>query len=95
MRLPQELLHYTYEDLSDQLRTLNRFSSESAEVLFKRGKRATIFDLIFSPPMRFVKFYIVKKGFLEGVPGFIVALMDAFYALLKYGKLWEIGRKEL
>ncbi len=92
-KLPEELLHYTYEDLYDQVQTINRFSSLSAKMLFDAGKRAGIINIIFNPLFRFIKFYFFKRGFLEGLPGLIVAFMEFFYTVLKYGKLWELQHK--
>jgi hypothetical protein len=44
----------------------------------------------------FVKMYIIKKGFLDGLIGFILSLLcSSFYTLMKYGKLWELEKNEI
>jgi hypothetical protein len=48
--------------------------------------------LLFNPPARFLKFYLVKRGFREGLPGLIVALLESYYVFMKYAKLWELSR---
>lgn len=89
-KLKGELLHYTYTGLSDQLNRLNRYSTTVAENMDKNGERASLLNIIVNPVTRFIKFYFLKKGFLEGRPGLIVAYIEAYYVFLKYAKLWEI-----
>jgi len=88
-RLCGELHHFTYENLAGQINSLNKLSSAAAEDLHKRGKRVRLIDLIFRPKVRFLKFYIIKKGYREGRSGFIVACIEAYDVFLKYAKLWE------
>ncbi len=90
-RLRSEILHYTYEDLTDQIRTLNRFSSISARVMFDAGKRARRIDMLIRPLVRFLRFYVLRRGFLDGRPGWIAAVIVSFGVFLKYSKLYELG----
>lgn len=91
-KLKGELYHYTYKNLSDQINRLNKYSGTLAENLYKAGERSNFFKIISNPILRFIKFYFVKKGFLEGFPGFIVAVIEAFYVFLKYIKLRELQK---
>lgn len=90
--LKAPLHHYTYNDISDQIFTLNRFSSISAQTHVDNGGHYSIFRLIFHPPFRFLRSYLLKCGFMDGVPGFIVAGSIAFATLTKYAKIWEIRK---
>jgi glycosyltransferase involved in cell wall biosynthesis len=83
------LYHYTYDDIDDHLRALNGLTEISARELALRGKHTRISDLLFRPFWRFFRFFIVRGGFREGVPGLFVAVTSAFYVFLKYAKLWE------
>ncbi len=89
-RLRGELFHYTYTDIEDQLATINRFSSISANTHDEEGRRVNVCDLIFRSIYRFVRGYVFKLGFLDGIPGLIVAKNVAFGTFAKYAKLWEI-----
>jgi glycosyltransferase involved in cell wall biosynthesis len=89
-RLRHPVWHYTYDDLRDHLETVNRFSTLTAQQKFMRGERFRWLDLIFRPPLHFLKGYILKRGFLDGTHGFVIALMCGYGAFLKYGKLWEL-----
>jgi glycosyltransferase involved in cell wall biosynthesis len=93
-RLEGELHHYTYSDISHQIRTLNSYSYQAARSLFEQGERASALKLVTRPIMRFIKWYFLKRGFLEGFPGFIVAILESYYVFQKYAKLWEFERSE-
>lgn len=92
-RIEAPLYHYTYTSLSDQVISLNNHSSIAAESLFKKGKDCSLLEIFTRPLARFCKFYVSKKGFLEGQSGLIVAVMETLYTFLKYAKLWELNRK--
>ena len=83
------LYHFTYDDLSDQIETLNRFSSISAHEKYSDGRRFRWSDLLFRPIWRFFKAYILKRGFLDGRAGFIIAAASSFGVLAKYAKIAE------
>lgn len=89
-RLKGDIFHYTYDDIDDQLTTLNRFSSISARTNDEEGHRISLFDLTIRPWFRFIRGYFLRMGFLDGVPGLIVARSVAFGTFAKYAKLWEM-----
>jgi hypothetical protein len=68
------------------------YSDVAAKALFAEGRRAGFRNLVLRPPFKFVKCYILKRGFLDGWPGFIIAATSAFYVLAKYVKLYELRR---
>lgn len=88
--LQGEILHYSYDDLSDHVHTLNRFSSILAGEHKARGRRFRWVSLLLRPPAEFLKKYLIKRGFLDGPQGFFVAAISAFYVFLKVAKLWEL-----
>ncbi len=89
-RLKGDLYHYTYDGIGDQIATLNRFSSISAGSYFNGGRRFRMIDLVLRPFYRFVRSYALKRGFLDGLPGFIISVSTAHGVFLKYSKLWEL-----
>ncbi len=93
-RLNGELQHYTYKNLAQQIQQLHRFSSISAEQDFARGKRVNLRHLLLNPILRMLKFYLVKRGFREGIAGLIVAINEGFYTFMKYAKLWELEHQQ-
>jgi len=91
-QLSGELLHFVYKNLSHQLQTVDSFSTITARVLESESKKFSLFKLLFRPPFKFFGMYVIKKGFMDGLPGFIIAVSSSFYVFLKYAKLWELGK---
>ncbi len=92
-RLRNPIWHYTYDDLSDQLRTVNRFSTITAQQRHVRGKTAGIADITLRPALRFFRGYFLQRGFLDGRHGFAIAVISSFGVFLKYAKQWELRLK--
>lgn len=91
--LKHEYLHYTYGDISDQIQTIDRYSKIAAEEMFTSGESFSLWKLLLHPPFRFVKEYLVKMGFRDGLPGLIIIVATMFYVFVKYAKLWELRNK--
>jgi len=73
---------------------MNRYSLNAAQDMLREGKRFSLFDLLLRPPARFVKEYLLKKGFLDGLPGLVIAVSTMYYVFAKYAKLWELEQKK-
>jgi glycosyltransferase involved in cell wall biosynthesis len=91
-RLSGCLYHYTYDDITDQVDTANRFSTIAASTMQREQYKFSCLDLLFRPLWRFFKGYFLKRGVLDGMTGFIIAVLNAFSVFLKYAKLWEISK---
>ncbi|MFQ5862625.1 MAG: glycosyltransferase family 2 protein [Candidatus Brocadiales bacterium] len=91
--LSRDLWHFSYDDISSQLVTVNKFTTIFAEQVQKEGTSFGLSSMIFRPVGRFFSMYFVKRGFLDGVPGLIIAVMGSMYSFLKYAKYWEIQNK--
>jgi glycosyltransferase involved in cell wall biosynthesis len=89
-RIEGELLHYSYRDLADQIERIQFFSDQAASGLVRDGVKFRIIDLVLRPPARFLRCYVLRAGFRDRMPGFIIAVASAFYVFLKYAKLWEL-----
>jgi hypothetical protein len=94
--LKNQYMHYTYGDISDQIQTIDKYSNIAAVDLFESGEKFSLFRLLFHPPFRFIKEYLFKSGFRDGLPGLIIIVSTMFYVFIKYAKLWEltISKKE-
>ncbi len=84
--------HYTYADISDQLKTIDNYSSTAASDMQTAGKPFSFLHLIGNPLCRFLRDYFLKRGFLDGFPGLVVAVNTMFYVFIKHAKLWELQR---
>ncbi|MFZ2854793.1 MAG: glycosyltransferase family 2 protein [Rhodocyclaceae bacterium] len=92
--LDGDLLHDSAETIAAYLGKQNRYTSLAAEAAFAAGKRASGAKLLLSPLVRFVKFYALRRGFLDGLPGFIHTVIGCFNSFSKYAKMIELQRKE-
>ena len=88
-----DLLHDSAEDVATYLAKQNRYSSLHAEALFQQGVRAGYLKLFLSPLSRFIKFYLIRLGFLDGGPGFAHVAIGCFAAFTKYAKLIELTNR--
>jgi glycosyltransferase involved in cell wall biosynthesis len=84
--LQANILHFTCDSLSEHLRTLDHYTTLSAEELVARKVPVPMWRLIFDPPWTFVKAYVFQRGFLDGFEGLVICYMAAFYTFLKYSK---------
>ncbi len=91
-RLNSPILHWVFHDLKDQVQTNNHYSTLGAEQLRARGQRFSLFFLITKPWVKFVETYFWKRGFLDGVPGFVIAVGAGYSIFLRWAKLWEAER---
>ena len=89
-RLQHEIRHYAYRDLSSHIATIDRYTTLAARQLQALHRRAGPLDLLVRPPVAFLRNYVLRRGCTQGVPGLVVSLMNAYYVLLKYAKLWEL-----
>lgn len=92
-RLRGDLLHASEDGLADYLDKQNRYTSLQAQALYARGKKAGLMTLILSPLLRFIKFYVLRRGFLDGLPGLVHISIGCFNSYMKYAKLIERQRR--
>jgi glycosyltransferase involved in cell wall biosynthesis len=89
-----DLMHDSYDDLAVYLERQNRYTTLQARRDFERGRKAGIFHLVFSPIVRFFKFYVFRLGFLDGMPGLLHISIGCMNSCIKYAKLIELHRTE-
>lgn len=89
-QLRAELQHYAYRDIAHHLRTMDRYTTLAAQQMFEEGRRASWPELLAHPVAAFLRNYVLRTGFAEGMPGLVISLMNAAYVGLKYAKLWEL-----
>ena len=89
-----DLLHHPYRDISHHLQTIDRYTTLAARQAAERGRRASALDVLVRPPIAFLRNYVLRRGFRDGAPGLVVSLLNSHYVLLKFAKLWELGRRD-
>jgi glycosyltransferase involved in cell wall biosynthesis len=89
-RLEGDLLHASAELLQAYLDKQNRYTTLQAEAMFARGERCSTGRMVASPVFRFIRFYFLRAGFLDGVPGLAHIAIGCFNSFCKYAKLREL-----
>lgn len=88
------IIHYSYMDIEDHFKKTIKYAELSAESYFRRGRKSSIFKILFNPVMSFIKLYILKGGILDGVQGLIAGVSAYVYSFLKYSMLWDKNRRD-
>ncbi len=92
--LAGDLLHHSAEQLDVYLTKQNRYTTLQAEALHKRGKRVGWRHIVLSPLLRFFKFYIVRRGFMDGLPGLVHVSIGCFNSFIKYSKAYALQQEQ-
>ena len=86
MRLPGDIQHYSFDSISDHLKTIDKFTEIGAQELIRKNKSFTIFSPLTHGSWLFFKIYILKRGFLDGFAGLVVATLSFMHVFIKYSK---------
>ncbi|HYY41585.1 MAG TPA: glycosyltransferase family 2 protein, partial [Pyrinomonadaceae bacterium] len=92
--LAGDLLHYTVRDAAEHHRMIGeRYAPLAARKLFDEGRRTTPFKVATVGAATFVRNFILKGGFRDGLAGYAIARFAAQHAFLKYLMLWELQNR--
>jgi hypothetical protein len=92
-RLEGDLLHASAESLDVYMAKQNQYTTLQAAALHARGERVGVARLVLSPLVRFIRFYVVKLGFLDGVAGLVHIAIGCFNSFMKYAKLRALSHR--
>lgn len=87
------LRHFSFTSVETVLEKINRYSSDSANMLYAKGKRANLTKAIFHGLWAFFKTYLLKRGFLDGQQGLMLAISNAEGSYYRYVKLMYLQGK--
>jgi len=91
--LTGDLLHYSFNSISEHLQTIDSLSEFGAREIIARGKRVSLFAPITHGLWTFIRLYLFKRGFLDGLAGFIVSVLSFMHTFVKYNKVLVHQRK--
>lgn len=92
MRAP--FYHFGEVDVHTKVEKINGYSTGLVVDKVARKQSANPWRMVVYPPFVFVRSYLFKRNFLNGWAGFIISVSGAFYAFLKYAKLYEYRQFE-
>jgi glycosyltransferase involved in cell wall biosynthesis len=91
-KIDGDAYHYTYINYEQHMMKGVHYAALGAQSLCKRGKKIRLYMLFANPLWCFLKHYVVKLGFLDGFPGFIISLTSLHHNFYKYLIAWEMQR---
>jgi glycosyltransferase involved in cell wall biosynthesis len=92
--LRQPALQYPFRDIDHYITKQDRYSDLMARRMVEQGRRFAPHQLVTHPLASFVKMYLQRRGFLDGMPGLILSGLYAYYTFMKYAKFWELAKKD-
>ena len=92
-RLKNVFMHYSYNDIETYFEKFNKYTTLAAQTMYEKGKKRSFMAVLFIVPFEFLRRYVLKLGFLDGVRGFLWAAFSAFYIFVKYMKLWLLNTR--
>ena len=92
--LQGDLMHDSSDDLTAYLERQNRYTTLAARQAYELGRSAGLFHILMSPVVRFLKFYVLRLGFLDGMPGLLHISIGCMNSYLKYAKLIELRKAD-
>ena len=84
--LEGDLYHYSFDSISDHLKTIDKFTEIGANELIRKNKSFNIFSPITHSVWIFIKTYFLKRGFMDGFAGLIVSVLSSTHVFIKYSK---------
>ena len=89
MILDGDLHHYSFKDIRHYVSKIVTFSDVFLERQRSDGREWSVVDCVFRPWWRFFRAYVLRRGFLDGFPGFWIAIATAFFAFVRYSRRYE------
>lgn len=89
-RLRVPMIHYTCTSYDQYLPKIQRYAAVQAAVWHEGGRRASLGQMLFRGPLRFMQCFFLRLGFLDGLAGLQVCALIAYLSYLKHAQLWEI-----
>lgn len=91
-RLDGDILHYSFDSISDHLSTLDQFTEIGALEIIKKGKRVALYTPFTRGAWMFIRMYFLKRGFLDGFAGLVASTLSFVHVFVKYSKVLFMRR---
>lgn len=92
--LTKDIIHYSYRDFHDFFASLNNQTTQEARKWFKEKRKIGFLKMYRKFLDRFLKSYLLKKGYKDGMLGFVVAYGSGLYQFMSYVKYREMVQNE-
>ena len=89
-KLKQHIIHYNYTSVNEYLKKITYYYSDNeAKNFLESGKTIHWHDAIRMPASDFLTNFFARKGYKDGLHGLVLAMLQAFYTLVVFAKIWE------
>lgn len=92
--LSNHIDHYPHQTVGEFLKEINYYTDLRAQELYSKGVSVRWYGILFYPKAKFLLNYFLRLGILDGLPGFVFAIMMSFHSFLVRGKLWQLNQKK-
>lgn len=92
--LQNPILHYPHHSISSFLSRINYYTDILAHAWQREGRKIHFWSIVLYPKGKFIQNYIFRLGFLDGIPGLIMAIMMSFHSFSARSKLWLLQNKK-
>ncbi len=90
--LKNSMLHYSYRNFKDAFEKINYYSTLEA-IEKQNRKKVNAFTIVITPILAFLQHFIIRKGFIDGIYGLFVSILNAYTKLQVQLKIWELNNK--
>lgn len=91
--LQNPLDHFPHSTVADFLQEINFYTDLRAEELFRKKTKSNWMAILAYPKAKFFLNYFIRRGFLDGLPGLVVAILMSLHSFLVRAKLWLMWQK--
>ena len=84
--------HFSYDTIEAYFTKFNAYTTLAARQMHRNRKRFHLLGLLVRLPFEFLKRYVLKLGFLDGMRGLLWASFSTYYVFVKYVKLWQLNQ---
>ncbi len=88
VRLQGDLYHYSFDSISDHLKTIDSFTEIGADEIIRKKKPVHVWSPLTHASWTFLKLYLIKRGFLDGFAGLVVSVLSYMHVFIKYSKAY-------
>lgn len=92
--LKGDIQHFSFDSISDHLKTLDSFTEIGAREIIRKGKKVSLLSPFSHGLWTFIKVYVVRQGFRDGFAGMVASVLSGMHAFVKYSKVLFYYRKE-
>ena len=85
-------MHYSYATIEEHLKQADKYSRMNAEKMIDNNKKTNLLNLIFAPPFKFFKIYVLKLGVFDGYYGYVISKISSHATFLKHLRLLHMKR---